>query len=300
MRATLRLVTLVCLLAAPGAALAQPAVTSASDTSSADPARAPGFVTLDRGDARSIVGLDISYMFYGNTAGASITPMFFDAHAQYVDPGLGLGGYVELPVGYFDASGDGPSTSGTGLGDLEVGALYVTPTVAPGLRIVLRAGLTLPTASTSESGVEANTLTFLPHLSDFYLVVPDGLSARFAASALWRQGTLFARADIGVDTNISAQSGDNVDTLLRGNLGFGVQLGQLALTAEFTSLYDHGDNGGNAQLLSTGAVAARYSGGRVSVYGAIGFPITNTHDLGGSDSAQYDVALTLGIEGRLR
>ena len=73
-----------------------------SATAHADDAPpAPGFVTLDRGDATSRVGIEASYEL-ANNSGESTgdTVMRFEAHGQYVDPGLRVGGYAMIPITY--------------------------------------------------------------------------------------------------------------------------------------------------------------------------------------------------------
>src|SRR5258708_6011011 len=90
-----------------------------------DPAASPGFATLDRGDASSRLGGEMSYLFFSNSPpGAMTTGLRFDVHGQYVDRS-GFGGYAQLPISYLRERTAGMSGSTTVLADAEVGGLYV-------------------------------------------------------------------------------------------------------------------------------------------------------------------------------
>jgi hypothetical protein len=300
------------LVIAPSVALAQ----SAGDDVLADSAaRSPGFVTLDRGDAVSRLGIEASYLFLSapNGLNASYTALRFEAHGQYVDPGSGLGGYVQTPLSYLNVSPNGaPSTSGTGVGNLEVGALFVPHLAAHGVAFVLRLGLTLPTASTLSNGIPtassidsvyANGYGSLVRLADNYLAVPDATSLRASASVLLRSGVVFARADLGADTNLSSGQNTDVSTQLRLDIGAGVAIGAAAVTVESTNIYVDTDKttaSSASGWYDTGALAARFGNGPGDVYVAVVMPLNHaSHEPYGALLPTFDAALTLGVEGRL-
>jgi hypothetical protein len=257
-----------------------------------DALTAPGFVTLDRGDATSKLGIEASYLAFGDAPGE--TALRFDVHAQYVHLSSGFGGYVQLPLGYVDGAYAQYSAL-TGIGDLDVGGLYVTRLKTPGFAVVLRAGITLPIGVREEGQA---LVTSLARLTDVYLTVDDATTLRFSASALWHSGVYFARADLGVDANLSGY-GDNLDTFVRANVGVGVDSGRLSVSVESTNLNDH-----NYGWISTAALAARVRVWRIDVYGALVLPV-NIDKIGditnetGVDGSNFKAALTLGVEGRL-
>jgi hypothetical protein len=280
----------------------------ASDATTADPATPPGFVTLDRGDASSRFGIESSYVFLGDEQGGNLNVWRFEGHGQYVDPTSGFGGYIQFPISYLDASSAGsPSQSTSAVGDLELGGLYVPRLATPNFRVVLRAGVTLPTGSISDEDLQSTVYTSVARITDLYLALPQATSLRLAISGLWRYGQLFARVDLGVDVNLSIENSDSADTIMRANVGVGVEVGSLSFSLESTTLDDSSaDPGGGlaSDLLSTVAVAARFRTGRIDVYSAVVAPVGgNARNLfgdGDDGGATFASALTLGVEGRLR
>jgi hypothetical protein len=260
-----------------------------------DPANGPGFMTIDRGDATSRAGGELSYLFPRSNTGTSLTAMRFDLHGQYLDP-RGFGGYGQLPISYLRESAAGMSDSASAIGDVEVGGLYVAK-VNPNVAAVIRVGLTLPTAPADQKSLAANIIGELTRLDDLYQFIPKGTSARISVSPLFRQGQLFARLDVGIDTNLSADNSvSNVENIARVNAGVGYDAGNVALTAESVNLHSSGNSGSGtgSSWLNAGAVGARMNAGAVEPYAAFVFPLDH-------DTHQFmSAAITLGIETRLR
>jgi hypothetical protein len=269
-----------------------------------DAAPAPAFVTLDRGDATSRVGIEASYEFANTssivTDGASATVLRFEAHGQYVDPGLHVGGYAMIPISYLNESEGGQSQSATGVGDAEIGGLYVPHVPVDNFGLVLRAGITLPTGSTSDNGSVANIFGSVSRLTDFYLADPKGTSLRLAVSPLWHAGIAFARADIGIDINLANGEAMTSDKLVRLNAAVGFDLGQVSVSLELVNLYDipqaTDETGADfgSQWINEGAIAGRFRSGIFEPYAAVVFPLDH-------DSHQFvDASLTVGLDVRLR
>ncbi|HEX4454934.1 MAG TPA: hypothetical protein VH143_28935 [Kofleriaceae bacterium] len=277
-------------------------VPAAAHADDAPPPAAPGFVTLDRGDATSRLGIEASYELSNNsvaTDGASDTAMRFEAHGQYVDPELHVGGYAMIPIAYLNESDQGASQSATGIDDAELGAIYV-PRVSDNLGLVLRAGVALPTGSTSDNGVAANIIGSVSRLSDFYLSIPKGTSLRLAVSPLWRAGMIFARADVGIDINLDGADAMTADKIVRLNAAVGFDLGQFSLSLESVNIYDIPrdgeltDSSFGSQWIDEGAIAGRFRSGIYEPYAAVVFPLDH-------DSYQFiDASLTVGLDVRLR
>jgi len=246
------------------------------------------FVTIDRQDDSSRAGAELSYLFLnGNNSG---TALRFDVHGQYVSAMTGLGGYISAPFGYVSGGGQ----SDEALGDIEVGAIYALRMADPDKKLILHGGITLPTEKSSLTSAEIGAATFSPRLADFYQAIPEGTSLRLGISPTVRSGQLFARADFGIDLNLSNAGTDTENTVLRFQFGAGVDFGQASLMLESTNLYATGRNGNGGGWINTGALSARFDTGGVYPYGAL--------VLGLDDDVRAIMheAITVGLEGKIR
>jgi hypothetical protein len=127
--------------------------------------------------------------------------------------------------------------------------------------------------------------------------LPQSTALRLGVSPIWRAGRVFARADFGLDIDAGAD-GRRYDTALRFNVGIGVIVDEVALTAEMTNAYDYTPTASatsepsGASWIDTAAVAVRFLFGHVEPYGAIVFPLD-------ADSHQImELAATVGLEVR--
>jgi hypothetical protein len=266
-------------LGTSSAAFAQPIVEPVAATS-------PGFVTTDRMDATSRVGGELSYLFLSGNADG--TAWRFDLHGQYVDPNTGFGGYASIPFTLATGGGD----SNTGGGDLEVGGFFIPKLATPGFSIVIRAGLTLPTASRDEGSSLVNSIVGAgSRPSDLYQMIPRGTSLRLSLSPIVRSGNVFARADIGIDKNLDADGNAEIDAFLRLNAAVGIDLGNAAIMAELVNIHTFG----NVQdsWIDQLSFATRLRMPTVEPYAALGFPLNR------ATRSDIDAALTVGIEGKL-
>jgi len=258
------------------------------------------FITMDRQDGSSFAGIELSKLFYDSklTTGGDLSGMRFDLHAQYVTPNA-IGLYLTAPIGHVSASGAGMSESYTSLGDIEVGGIFIPQLTASNVKLVLHAGVTLPTQDKDTNKAQTTLFTVFPRITDFYLAVPEGLSVRAGVSPMITSGQLFVRADFGFDANISAASTANdVKSFLRANFGVGANLGVAAVMIESTNVYATGNNNPNASFgsswFNTGALSARFDGGSVYPYAAL--VVGLDHDV----NQIMNEAITIGIDGRLR
>ncbi|HEX4452944.1 MAG TPA: hypothetical protein VH143_18850, partial [Kofleriaceae bacterium] len=238
----------------------------------------PSFVTLDRQDPVSRGGVELSYFVPNTASGASATLMRFEGHAQYVDRDSGIGGYAQLPISYLSETAGTDSDSETGIGDLEVGALYLRDFSRFGVIVVGHGGVSLPTGSTSDQAHFANFAASVSRLPDLYLSLPRSTAIRLGVSPLWQSGRVFARADFGLDVD-SSGDGRRYDTALRIDAGLGVMLDPVALTAEMTNDYDYTPSSTmtteatGSSWIDTVAIAARLVLGHVEPYAALVVPI---------------------------
>lgn len=234
--------------------------------------RAPDFATLDRQDGITRVALDLGSTFLSGPPGTPDAALRFDLWGQYVFRS-GLGIYGALPLGHTIGDGDDQ----TALGDLELGLHYVVD--RPTWSLVLRGGLGLPTA---DSDFAPNALGVFPRLTDFALVVPDALYARFSLSPLWHADRWFTRIDAGIDAPLAEDEDTfDADPLIRLNLAGGYDAGAVAVMAEVVTLADVNDFAGGETFESTAALTLRYMGDILEPYLAVGLPL---------DSSSRDVA----------
>jgi len=262
----------------------------ADDETPKDAVHSPGFVMIDRFDAASRVGADITYLFLdGGNDGTTI--LRFNLAGRYVDPKKHLGGYVQVPF----VHGSGNGASNNALGDLEVGFLAM-PNLGSNLGMVLRAGITAPTADNAPGDAVFNVVTSVVRLSDLYQALPRGITARLGVSPVYRSGNVFARVDVGLDLNlyekIDGADSDTADALIRIDAAVGVDLGSLALGLELANAYLNNSNldGIGNKMINVAAVSARARLAAVHPYGGLIIPLDD-------DSTQIiNAAVTVGVE----
>jgi hypothetical protein len=210
----------------------------------------PGMATMDRFDEQSKFAASLTYV---GLDADDVTGIRFDLFGQHLTP-RGFGGYAALPISYIDSDAD----SETGIGNIEVGGLYVIPGSAP---VVLRGGLTLPTADSDNFG--ANLLGILARFNDAVQHSPDVTWLRLSASPLMRSGTGFFKADIGLDIPVAEDDGIDADALVRVNFGGGVETGGIALMGELVNLATLEDDVDNRWVSLIGFTARYMAGGQV-------------------------------------
>jgi hypothetical protein len=154
-------------------------------------AQTPPFTTMDRGDAESRIGLDLGLTLLEDGAGNEATGFRFDFYGHFM-AARRYGGYVVLPLSYVSFEDDAADEE-MALGNIEVGGVYVVPVNR--VAFVLRAGLTLPTASDGLAEFITNVLAVRPRGTDAVTVTPQSLWLRSAASVVGRSGQFFFRGE---------------------------------------------------------------------------------------------------------
>jgi hypothetical protein len=101
------------------------------------------------------------------------------------------------------------------------------------------------------------------------------------------------------DESSGTTSGKTADSIIRMNVAGGVDLGQVALSAEITNGYDSASSSNEfgSSWIDTGAVAARFMGGQIQPYGAIVFPLD--HESHEAFLTKFNFALTFGATAKL-
>jgi len=257
---------LACLLATASAARADDAPPDAR------------FAVLDRQDAVSHFGAEATWIGVGGVA-RRVTLLRFDPHVAYVEPSLGVGGYVQLPMTLLSDEG----TTDAAIGGLELGGSFARA-LTPELSGVVHAALVLPTASASAGFVDANTIASIARLPDFILAVPKATSVRLGISPVVRTRGLFARADLGFDATLT---GDTPQRLLHiaAGVGYDTSGGLVALETAHLRLA--------SGWLDVIAISARFHPGAFHPYVAIVVP------LDADASADFTAAATVGVDAQL-
>ena len=286
------LAVMVMAMASAGIARAQPSVT-VPRADAPDPATDPGFVVIDQTNARSGGGLEMSYIGLDSSLGDNApTLLRFAANARYVDPALGLGGYVRVPFAYARSSSGGMSDTVTDVGNIEIGGIYSPRFDQRGTGVILRAGITLPTG---ESGDEAlvGTLASFAAFPDLYNAMPRATTLKLGVSPVFRAGVMFARLDVGLDWNIDAKDAV-LGKVLHFDAGLGADFAPFSVMFESANATVFSDRmGGSASTADVLGISARYTSAQVSPYLAVVIPLDK--DI----SEVMSVAVTAGAQFRL-
>lgn len=279
------------LLLLPGAAIAQPGDPPAT----ARPADLPALALLDRQDGVSSAAASLTWAPISDATFVGDGSVFrLDLSGEYAIGSSGFTAYGVIPLAHLNAD----LVDAIGPGNLEGGATYALHSGWSDL--LLRAGLTLPTASSSDSdGAFANILAALARPTDFALAWPRTTWIRVSASPIVRSGLAVLRADAGFDLAVAALDDelDSPDPLLRANLAGGVDTGRFAALAELSAITGVGsdDDVGiyEQDITYTGAVSAHLRGGTLEPSLAVGLPLNSDfRDL-------VSLFVVAGLQGRL-
>ena len=205
------------------------------------------FITLDRQDAGSRAGAEISHLFRGST-----TNLRYDAHAQYYDDDLGVGGYISVP-GLLGSS----SQLGRDLvGNTEVGALFAA-TDENEQTVSFHIGAVVPTAYTFRHNADQTFVPIESRLTDASQTAFDpAYGAQAGLHAMRRIGRTFSQLDIGGEW-LHPHSSIHI------NGGLGIDFGDVALLFESTN------SNATSHWADEGAIGVRAAVGPVQPYAAL-------------------------------
>jgi hypothetical protein len=241
--------------------------------------------TTDRTTDHTAFNTSLGASFYGDGGpdfGARV-----DLFGQYLAP-AGYGGYASLPVAYLS----GNDESETALGNVELGGLYGLR-AGDNAKVLLRGGVVLPTADDELEGALTNLATMSGRLTDLTSAYAETTWLRVSASPLYRQGQMFARADVGFDLAVDEPEGAEIDPMVRANLAGGIQMGKASIAGELATVGTTGDvDDGEDRFLHTIGVSAAFDAGSVRPYGGLVIPIDNAL----ADFADLNFVLMAGLE----
>ncbi|HSN28281.1 MAG TPA: hypothetical protein VLT45_18475 [Kofleriaceae bacterium] len=226
------------------------------------------FLTLDRQDGSSRAGAEVSHTF--DTSRADLRT---DAHGQYYDEDLGVGGYVSV-AGRLGSTETGARNF---IGNTEAG-LMTAASDENNQTVALHIGALIPTTYAFTTNAKATSAPFDARLTDASQSYgARAYGVRAGLSFMRRDGRTFSQLDLG---------GELVNTTnsVHVNGGLGIDFGDVALVFESTN--------GNATSHWTdeGAIGVRAAVGPVQPYAAaIGGIVEN----GGS---KVYLAAVLGLD----
>jgi hypothetical protein len=189
----------------------------------------PLFVTLERADRGSRIGVQSSLQLYPDFDG--FWGFRAELHAQHATNGRrGFGAYGQAAIGIITGGGE----TVTALSGLEVGGLYVS---APGeaVDLVWHLGITLPTATSSDEGFTTNLMTHAERTHDLVNAVPDQGAVNAGVTLRGPIATRgFYQGDLALDF------GSSHEPIVHANFGAGRYVGRTALLGEFAASFVDG------------------------------------------------------------
>jgi hypothetical protein len=280
-------------------------ITAVATVAAAQPVAAPGevpdsveplprFATIDRADGTSRLGIDAAVTLYEDSFNPvtgdelSLTALRLELHGSMF-AASGWGGYGAMPFSMLFADGAmdlGIDDQEAAIGNVELGGARVLALAAS--RVVVRAGVVLPTADDSFGGTISNAASIYPRLTDGALVVPDATWGRVAASWLGRSGQILYQVDGGID--VPFEGGPDAP-LARVNGGLGLDFGGVAALAELVTLIatEDEEDDDEERMVHTLGLTARYVGGVVHPSVSVVVPVA-------SGPNAVDLAIVLAVQ----
>jgi len=202
---------------------------------------APTFLTLDRMDGTTRIGLQLGW---DKLDALRVSDGFLTRHefyGQFVFPGRVGGVYFGLATSHFFFL-NGPDA--TGVGNLDVGG-FVLPTHSS--ELILRAGFGVPTGSSGGEELFANFNTAYERLTDILLIQGSYTTLRLSASTVQHKDNLFVRADLGFDLAIDGTPPGGPSAWVRGNAAVGVRVPGVDFTIELANVGALNGTGGSIE-----------------------------------------------------
>lgn len=209
-------------------ARAQPA----SADSTTDPATGPAFVNLQRFDATSRAGVQVT----------QLDPFDFtvrrrwEVFGQWVERTHRIGGYLRLPyMTEKDQDVDAPVTHSSAFGNLALGAIWLPRVGTRQMALVVHAGIALPSGAEEHTYLFKSTITRPNELSS---VFTHWVTASVGASLLFTSNHVFARIDGGIELPFLSTDARYPPDLvaIHGNAGLGFRAGPVSIGGELSTV----------------------------------------------------------------
>lgn len=240
--------------------------------------------SMGRHTPLTTLSFELGYEVWDEPANTDINVLSLNIAGHFVGNG-GVGGYFVLPLTYLSVENAVVDDSELALGNLEVGGIYTK--FFGHTALVFHGGIALPTAQDEDLAATQVTGAFT-RLGDLPLRVIDSTWLRFGISPMGRAGTLFWRADAGLDLALDEDSSD-LSPIFHVNVGGGVDLGSAQLIAELVNVFTDDDVGDDDA--STITIGARFASGNLRPGLGLLFPI----DLDAADDFEWALLASLAV-----
>lgn len=233
-----------------------------------------GFVTLDRMDKASRLGLQLDLpILYGDELLDDVQFARFELYGQAAwqlgSSAAGLYGQLPLAHAFVFEGGDDVTT----LANLELGGFYVLG--GGSTDVVLRGGVSLPTAGDEGEDYRTNSMASLGRLTDSIGVGPESTWLRLSVAPIVHVARgVTLRVDGGFDVPVDSRDDWADDPFVHLNAGLGLALGRaVGLSFESVNLGNAtGDGDLSERFLHTLSFGVRGLGA-VQPYGALILPL---------------------------
>ena len=227
---------------------------------------------------------DYTYTSQDDALFGELFLLAFNFYGSYITP-QGFGGYAQSPYWYARTTGDGEDFSDKGVGNLEVGGLYLLPQ-GPTSQILLRAGIALDTASSVGAFISPFS-ALAPRLYDAY---PTGFAStwgRGEGSFRHSSGNLHLGASVGVDVPITSADEEedgisiDIDAIGKAAISASMDAGGASVGLGFVMMQAFGVDSDDERIFGLNANVAFPINPTMSLYGSFGFPDleNNTEEL---------------------
>ncbi|MDQ3365288.1 MAG: hypothetical protein M3680_07665 [Myxococcota bacterium] len=245
-------------------------------------------LSMDRLTPVTTLAADLGYEVWDEPNGTEIDVMSLNLAGHFVND-RGVGAYVTIPLSYLSlALPPLFDDSDLALGNIEAGALLAR-VYGGNTAIVFHAGVALPTASDGGAADFQGYASFT-RFGDLVHRVPNSTWARFGVSPMGRSGSLFWRADVGIDLALDDDNAVEISPVLHLNVGGGIDLGGAVLLAELVNLIIDPDNDSDDSA-ATFTFGARFASGNLRPGIGLLLPI----DLDAFENFEFALVASLAV-----
>ncbi len=213
-------------------------------------------LSMDRLTPVTTLAADFGYEVWDDTATTELTVMSINLAGHFVNR-RGVGGYLTIPLSYIDARIGPFEDTELALGNLEVGGLITRHVGATAL--LFHGGLVLGTSS-DDGAADFMGLASFTRFGDFVQRVQNSTWVRLGLSPMGRIGSLFWRADAGIDLALDEDNAIEYSPVFHLNVGGGIDLGSAHILAEFVNVIANPDDESD-ETASTFTIGARFLSG---------------------------------------
>ncbi len=213
-------------------------------------------LSMDRLTPVTTLAFDFGYEVWDDTATTELKVMSINLAGHFVNR-RGVGGYLTIPLSYIDARIGPFEDTELALGNLEVGGLLARHFGSTAL--LFHGGLVLGTSS-DDGAADFMGLASFTRFGDFVHRIQNSTWLRLGMSPMGRVGSLFWRADAGIDLALDEDNAIEYSPVIHLNVGGGIDLGGAQILAELVNVFANPDDESD-DTGSTFTIGARFASG---------------------------------------